>query len=80
MASPHAAASDASSEADGTADDLLERLMHCDEQLVQLLRVASSTVSALADETPVAPSSDALLKQWFATLNVCCYAHSRIYN
>lgn len=66
------AASESASEADGTADDLLERLMQCDEQIVQLLRVASTTVSTLAAaEAPSdAWSSDALLKQWFATLHV----------
>lgn len=71
MASPHAG-SDASSEVDGTADDLLERLMQCDEQLVQLLRVASTIGSTLAgaEAAPATATSDALLKQWFATLHV----------
>lgn len=71
MASP-GAESAASSEADGTADELLERLMQCDEQLVQLLRTASTTVSTLAaaEAPPEAATPDALLKQWFATLHV----------
>ncbi|SHO79243.1 Uncharacterized protein MSYG_3592 [Malassezia sympodialis ATCC 42132] len=70
MASP-GAESAASSEADGTADELLERLMQCDEQLVQLLRTASTTVSTLAaaEAPPAAATPDSLLKQWFATLH-----------
>ena len=34
----------------GTADELLDRLLQCDAQLVELLRTASRAMLALSDE------------------------------
>lgn len=59
--------------AEGTADELLERLLHCDEQLAELLATAGSALRALVPGEQ-APSSEAFeerIHHWFATLNVC---------
>lgn len=53
----------------GTADELLDRLLQCDAQLVELLRTASRAMLALTDQAP-ATSSDDEMTQWFATLHV----------
>ena len=53
----------------GTADELLDRLLQCDAQLVELLRTASRAMLALSDESPATSSEDDMT-QWFATLHV----------
>ncbi|WFD16924.1 hypothetical protein MARU1_002968 [Malassezia arunalokei] len=52
----------------GTADELLDRLLQCDAQLVELLRTASRAMLALSDEAPATSSGDDMT-QWFATLH-----------
>ncbi|AXA51534.1 mediator of RNA polymerase II transcription subunit 11 [Malassezia restricta] len=52
----------------GTADELLDRLLQCDAQLVELLRTASRAMLALSDESPATSSEDDMT-QWFATLH-----------
>ena len=60
----------------GTADELLDRLLQCDAQLVELLRTASRAMLALTDQAP-ATSSDDEMTQWFATLHVRTAPSSR---
>ena len=60
----------------GTADELLDRLLQCDAQLVELLRTASRAMLALSDESPATSSEDDMT-QWFATLHVRMAPSSR---
>ena len=55
---------------EGTADELLERLLHCDAQLAELLRTASQALVSLAEPAPAPSSFDSLAHHWFATLHV----------
>lgn len=65
-----------SDSAGDTADDLLARLLQCDEQLAELLQTASSAVCALApdaaDDTPSENKGtfEDHTQHWFSTLNV----------
>ncbi|WFC97047.1 ARF GAP with effector function(s) [Malassezia brasiliensis] len=60
-----------------TADDLLARLLHCDDQLAELLETSARAVRALAPETRAddaahgaeADSFEAHTQHWLATLN-----------
>lgn len=67
--------SDASGESGGaTADDLLARLLHCDDQLAELLQTASKAVCALApdaqQDSDASPGTfEEHTQHWMATLN-----------
>lgn len=64
-------ASPGSQEAEGTADELLDRLLQCDEQLATLL---SQAAGALRGIVPLSGESESDFETntrlWFATLNV----------
>lgn len=78
MASPMAEDPRSPGSDEGTAEDLLDRLMQCDEQLADLLSMASSAVDSLAPPLDgAAPSFEERIQPWLATLNVRVSSHTR---
>ena len=60
-----------SPEAEGTADELLERLLQCDEQLALVLSQAAGAIRGIVPRSGESESDfEVNTRQWFSTLNV----------